>query len=123
MPSGITKPADCGAQLQLRTNRRRLALTESAYVRNALNTPYRDGTTHVNFESEDFNARLAALVLKPCAHLTRYHGIFAPASPERRGSFSAQRTLPAGCRCLGSGHTHRSNCVELRQRIAQVVAQ
>ena len=28
-------------------------------------------------------ARLAALVPKPCAHLTRYCGVFAPASPER----------------------------------------
>ena len=28
-------------------------------------------------------ARLAALVPKLRAHLTRYHGVFAPASPER----------------------------------------
>lgn len=35
------------------------------------------------FEPEDFIARLAALVPKPRAHLTRYHGVFAPASPER----------------------------------------
>ena len=46
-------------------------------------TPYRDGTTHVIFEPEDFIARLAALVPKPRAHLTRYHGVFAPASPDR----------------------------------------
>jgi hypothetical protein len=37
----------------------------------------------VIFEPEDFMARLAALVPKPRAHLTRYHGVFAPASPER----------------------------------------
>src|SRR5690606_10130395 len=42
-----------------------------------------DGTTHVIFEPEDFIARLAALVPKPRAHLTRYHGVFAPASPDR----------------------------------------
>ena len=35
------------------------------------------------FEPEDFIARLAALVPKPRAHLTRYHGVFAPASPDR----------------------------------------
>jgi hypothetical protein len=52
-------------------------------VRYALKTPYRDGTTHVIFEAEDFIARLAALVPKPRAHLTRYHGVFAPASPDR----------------------------------------
>jgi hypothetical protein len=52
-------------------------------VRYALKTPYRDGTTHVIFEPEDVIARLAALVPKPHAHLTRYHGVFAPASPDR----------------------------------------
>src|SRR5690606_40831334 len=34
-------------------------------------------------EPEDFIARLGALVPKPGAHLTRYHGVFAPASPDR----------------------------------------
>ncbi len=60
----------------------RLALTGSGQVRYTLKTPYRDGTTHVIFEPEDFIARLAALVPKPRAHLTRYHGVFAPASPD-----------------------------------------
>jgi hypothetical protein len=61
----------------------RLSLTEGGQVRCALKTPYRDGTTHVIFDPEDFIARLAALVPKPRAHLTRYHGVFAPASPDR----------------------------------------
>jgi hypothetical protein len=61
----------------------RLSLTESGLVRCALKTPYRNGTTQVIFEPEDFIARLAALVPKPRAHLTRYHGVFAPASPDR----------------------------------------
>jgi hypothetical protein len=86
----------------------RLSLTQAGNVRYALKTPYRDGTTHVIFEPEEFMAhipvrhpfgaaygranrqscrfviaRLAALVPKPRAHLTRYHGVFAPASPER----------------------------------------
>ena len=61
----------------------RLALTANGQVRYALKKPYRDGTTHVIFEPEDFIARLAALVPKPRAHLTRYHGVFAPASPHR----------------------------------------
>jgi hypothetical protein len=60
-----------------------LSLTQGGNVRYALKTPYRDGTTHVIFEPEDFIARLAALVPKPRAHLTRYHGVFAPASPDR----------------------------------------
>src|SRR5690606_8270503 len=41
----------------------RLSLTEGGNVRCALKTPYRDGTTHVIFEPEDFIARLDALVL------------------------------------------------------------
>ena len=49
-------------------------------VRYTLKTPYRDGTTHVVFEPLDFMARLAALVPRPRAHLTRYHGVFAPHS-------------------------------------------
>jgi hypothetical protein len=61
----------------------RLSLTQGGNVRYALKTPYRDGTTHVIFEPEDFIARLAAPVPKPRAHLTRYHGVFAPASPDR----------------------------------------
>jgi hypothetical protein len=61
----------------------RIALTEHGQVRYTLKTPYRDGTTHVIFEPEDFIARLAALVPKPRAHLTRYHGVFAPACPDR----------------------------------------
>jgi hypothetical protein len=61
----------------------RLSLTRGGNVRYALKTPYRDGTTHVIFEPEDFIARLAALVPKPRAHLTRYHGVFGPASPDR----------------------------------------
>jgi hypothetical protein len=58
----------------------RLSLTTQGQVRYTLKTPYRDGTTHVVFEPLDFVARLAALVPRPRAHLTRYHGVFAPHS-------------------------------------------
>ena len=39
---------------------------------------FRDGTTHVVLDPIDFIARLAAFVPRPRAHLTRYHGVFAP---------------------------------------------
>ena len=58
----------------------RVSLTDGGLVRLALKTAYRDGTTHVIFEPEDFIARLVALVPKPRGHLTRYHGVFAPAA-------------------------------------------
>jgi hypothetical protein len=61
----------------------RLSLTPGGHVRYQLKTPYRDGTTHVLFEPLDFLARLAALVPKPRANLTRYHGVFAPNSAHR----------------------------------------
>ena len=62
----------------------RLTLTAQGQVRYTLKTPYRDGTTHGVFEPLDFMARLAALVPKPRAHLTRYHGVFAPHSRWQR---------------------------------------
>lgn len=62
---------------------KRLALTSQGRVRYQLKTPYRDGTTHVIFEPLDFMAKLAALVPRPRANLTRYHGVLAPNSKQR----------------------------------------
>ncbi len=57
------------------------------------------GTTHVIFEPLDFMARLGALVPRPRANLTRFHGVFAPNSkhralvtPSKRGK-SAKREI------------------------------
>lgn len=47
-------------------------------MRYQLRTPWRNGTTHVEWDPVDFIARLAALVPPPRAHLTRFHGVFAP---------------------------------------------
>src|SRR5439155_24605146 len=44
---------------------------------------WRNGTTEVVFERMDFMATLAALVPTPRAHLTRFHGILAPAAKWR----------------------------------------
>jgi len=60
-------------------------------VRYTLKTPYRDDTSHVVFEPLDFIARLAALVPRPRAHLTRYHGVFAPHSRWRAEVTPAER--------------------------------
>ena len=68
-------------------------------VRYHLKTPYRDGTTHVIFESLDFIAKLAAMVPRPRVNLTRFHGVLAPNSndrinvtPAKRGKGSAKQT-------------------------------
>jgi hypothetical protein len=56
-----------------------------------LKTPYRDGTTHILLEPLDFLARPAALVPPPRTHLTRYHGVLAPASALRAAVTAAGR--------------------------------
>ncbi len=62
----------------------RLSVNRRGEVLLALTRPFRDGTTHLRFTPADFMARLAALVPRPRANLTRYHGVFAPAHPWRR---------------------------------------
>jgi hypothetical protein len=56
---------------------KRLSLTSNDNIRYQLKTPHRHGTTHVIFEPLDFIARLAALIPRPRANLTRFHGVFA----------------------------------------------
>jgi len=73
----------------------RLALTVQGQVRYRLKTPYRDGTTHIVLEPVDFIARLAALVPPPRAHLTRYHGVFAPHAALRAAVTPAGRGVGA----------------------------
>jgi hypothetical protein len=99
----------------------RLALTEAGYIRYTLKSPYRDGTTHVIFEPEDFIARLAALVPKPRAHLTRYHGVFAP--------HSALRDQVVSKPSVGRGPTpsemtegHRHRAMTWAQRLKRIFA-
>ncbi len=71
----VTRPAVC---------LERLATDAAGNVVYQLKHPFRDGTTHIVFTPPDFIARLAALVPRPRANLTRYHGVFAPNSPYRK---------------------------------------
>ncbi|MBI4472510.1 MAG: transposase [Acidobacteria bacterium] len=48
-----------------------------------LKRPWRDGTTAVIFDPQDFIAKLAVLVPVPRAHLVRFHGILGPAAALR----------------------------------------
>ncbi len=48
-----------------------------------LKRPWRDGTSAVIFEQQDFISKLAVLTPAPRAHLTRYHGILGPAAAWR----------------------------------------
>ena len=56
---------------------RRLSLTSHGKVWYDLKTPYRDGATHVIFETVNFIAKLAALVHKLWLYLTHYLNVFA----------------------------------------------
>jgi hypothetical protein len=99
----------------------RLSLTRGGNVRYALKTPYRDGTTHVIYEPKDFIARLAALVPKPRAHLTRYHGVFAPASRDRARIVPGTRT--AACAARGEVSVRdRQRAMSWAQRLKRVFA-
>jgi len=60
-------------------------------VRFELNTPWRNGTTHVIFEPLDFIARLVSFIPKPGVNLTRFHGVFAPNSKYRSKVTPARR--------------------------------
>jgi hypothetical protein len=101
----------------------RLALTEGGLVRLALKTPYRNGTTHVIFEPEDFMARLAALVPRSRAHLTRYHGVFAPASPDRARVVPRIRAAAAGAmESSEPSATDRQRSLSWAQRLKRVFA-
>ena len=62
----------------------RLSVNDHGQVVYRLKHPFGDGTTHVVLDPIDFIARLAALVPRPRAHLTRYHGVFAPNFKHRR---------------------------------------
>lgn len=71
------------------------------------------------FEPEDFIARLAALVPKPRAHLTRYHGVFAPASPDR--ARIVPRTHAAAANERGEvSATDRQRAMSWAQRLKRV---
>ena len=56
----------------------RLSVNDRGQVVYRLKHPFGDATTHVVLHPIDFIARLAALVPRPRAHLTRVHGVFAP---------------------------------------------
>jgi len=89
---------------------KRLSLSPQGKVRYQLKTPWKNGTTHVEFEPVEFIAKLAALVPPPRAHLTRFHGVFAPnaklraqLTPSGRG-----KRPPTDEELTGANSDHRS---------------
>src|SRR5690554_4640393 len=72
---------------------------------------------------QDFIARLAALVPKPGARQFRYHGVFAPASPDRARVVPRTRAAVAG-ECGEASVTDRQRALALTwaQRLKRVLA-
>jgi hypothetical protein len=68
---------------------------------------------------------LAALVPKPRAHLTRYHGVFAPASPDRARVVPKTRFAVAAANhneCGGAAAGDRQRRLTWSQRLKRVFA-
>ncbi len=61
----------------------RLSRLEDGRLLYRLKHRWRDGTTHVVFEPQEFVEKLAALVPPPRFHLVRYHGILGPCAGAR----------------------------------------
>ena len=60
---------------------------------------WRDGTTHVVFEPEEFIERLAALVPRPRVHAVVYHGVLGSAARARPDVVLAATPPRTGCEC------------------------
>jgi len=89
---------------------KRLSRSPQGRVRYQRKTPWKNGTTHVDFEPTDFIAELAALVPPPRAHLTRFQCVFAPnanlreqLTPSGRG-----KRPPTDEESTGANSDHRS---------------
>jgi hypothetical protein len=54
-----------------------------------LKRPWSDGTTHLLFSPGELIEKLVPLIPRPRAHVTRYHGVLAPASGWRSGARGA----------------------------------
>ena len=90
----------CRDITRVAVSEQRISFTSSGKIRYELNTPYRNGTTHVIFEPIYGSARLVALVPSPRVNLACYHGVFAPNSHQRA-------LLTPGKR--GKGHQQKHN--------------
>ena len=90
---------------------KRVSLSPQGRVRYQFKTPWKNGTTHMEFKPVEFIAKLAALVPPPRVHLTRFHRVFAPKAnlrahltPSGRG-----KRPPTDDESTGANSDHRSS--------------
>jgi hypothetical protein len=73
----------------------RLQLRPDGRLRLELKTPWSDGTRAIVLAPLDLISRLCALVPPPRFHLTRFHGVFAPAAKTRSEVVPPRPKAPA----------------------------
>jgi hypothetical protein len=91
----------------------RLTEVSDGNVALRLKRPWSDGTTHLLFSATELIEKLIPVIPRPRAHLTRYHGVLAPASglekrcgtSAGRGRGGGQRDIPAGEAGAATGRT------------------
>ena len=116
----------CRSIVRPAVSNERLSVNDRGQVVYRLKHPFHDGTTHVVLAPIDFIARLAApevplaqrarSVPRPRAHLTRYHGVFAPNFKHRhyivpnrahRAARESQAPVVSGCVEVRINGAHR----------------
>jgi|GEM_PF-870912 len=102
----------------------RLTQSSDGHILYHLRHRWRDGTSCLVFEPQEFLARLAALVPPPRAHQTRYHGILAPCAGWRSHVVPAveeqpgQAEIPAGSSDPGLSRSRSTQTHVLRRQPA-----
>ena len=78
-----------------------------------LKRAWRDGTTAVVFEPEDFLSKLTALIPQPRVNTIRFHGVFAARARIREQVVPEPDELPKARGCSGSGDTRPDQAYRL----------
>ncbi len=94
-----------------------------------LKRSWSDGTTHLVLSPGELIEKLVPLVPRPRAHITRYHGVFAPAAGWRPQVVPQNRSVAApvpepleGRTTSGPAHGRRTRWAELLKRVFLVDA-
>ncbi|MBD07040.1 MAG: hypothetical protein CME24_22165 [Gemmatimonadetes bacterium] len=89
----------------------------------SLKTPWADGTWQLILSPQELLEKLAALVPPPRLNLVRYHGVLAPACPDRSQIVlgRSELTQVEGCQHGGAGERrcHRVAWAKLLARVFQ----
>jgi hypothetical protein len=95
----------------------RLSRNSKGQVVLQLKSPYRDGTTHIVMQPQEFMQRLAALVPRPRLHLIRFHGLLAPHAKLRAAIVPGTAEKPSEQACE---HARRPACMSWARLLKRV---